>query len=129
VHGCVGTDAHRDPLRVARVIAELGCDTIGLQEAFGVAEIAEALGMEMIAGPDHRWHNRHVGNALLTRRRVLAVRHHEFGLPNCEPRTAIDVDLEVGGKALRDRHAPRRAARRAPLPGEEAAAAHQADAP
>src|SRR3954467_13216926 len=101
VHGCVGTDGRRDPLRIAQVIAELGCDTIGLQEAFGVADIARALGMEMIAGPDHRWHNRHVGNALLTRRKVLGVRHHEFGLPNWGPRPAIDVDLEVGGKPLR----------------------------
>ena len=101
VHGCVGSDGKRDPRRVAQVIAELGCDTVGLQEVYGLEEIAGLLGMRAIAGPDHRWHDRHVGNALLTRRKVLAVRHHEFGLPNCEPRTAIDVDLEVGGKALR----------------------------
>ncbi len=101
VHGCVGTDSRRDPARVAEVIEELGCDTIGLQEAYGVAEIAKRLGMEVVAGPDHRWHDRHVGNALLTRRRLLAVRHHDFGLPRREPRTAIDVDLEVGGRPLR----------------------------
>src|SRR6185369_2506767 len=96
-----GADGRRDVARVAGVIAELGCDTVGLQEAFGVQEIAASLKMQIVAGPDHRWHDRHVGNALLTRRKVLAVRHHEFGLPNCEPRTAIDVDLEVGGAPLR----------------------------
>jgi endonuclease/exonuclease/phosphatase family metal-dependent hydrolase len=101
VHGCVGGDGRRDPARVAAVIAELGCDTVGIQEAYGVSSISDRLGMEMIAGPDHRWHDRHVGNALLTRRKVLAVRHHEFGLPGREPRTAIDVDLEVGGAPLR----------------------------
>jgi len=67
----------------------------------GLDEINTLLGMQVIAGPDHRWHDRHVGNALLTRRKVLAVRHHEFGLPGREPRTAIDVDLEVGGAPLR----------------------------
>ncbi len=101
VHGCVGRDGRRDPARVAAVIAELGCDTVGLQEAFRVEELCERTGMRAIAGPDHRWHDRHVGNALLTRRKVLAVRHHEFGLPGREPRTAIDVDLEVGGAPLR----------------------------
>ena len=101
VHGCVGADGRRDPGRVARVIAELGCDTVGLQEVQGLEAIAGALAMQVVAGPDHRWHDRHVGNALLTRRKVLAVRHHEFGLPGCEPRTAIDVDLEVGGAPLR----------------------------
>jgi endonuclease/exonuclease/phosphatase family metal-dependent hydrolase len=101
LHGCVGTDGVRDPLRVAKVIAELGCDTVGVQEAYGLEEMNRSLNMQVIAGPDHCWHDRHVGNALLTRRKVLAVRHHDFGLPNCEPRTAIDVDLEVGGKPLR----------------------------
>ncbi|MBV8032171.1 MAG: endonuclease/exonuclease/phosphatase family protein [Betaproteobacteria bacterium] len=101
VHGCVGADGRRDPARIAAVIAELGCDTIGVQEAYAAESVAAALGMRVIAGPDHAWHDRHVGNALLTRREVLAVRHHDFGLPGREPRTAIDAELLVGGRPLR----------------------------
>ena len=101
VHGAVGSDGRRDVERIARVIVELGCDTVGLQETYGSALIGERLGMHVIASPDHCWHDRHVGNALLTRRKVLAVRHHDVRLPGCEPRTAIDVDIEVGGRPLR----------------------------
>lgn len=101
VHGCVGGDGEHDPARIADVIAELGCDTVGLQEVHGADVLQGSLRMELIAGTPHTWHDRHVGNALLTRRKVLAVRHHEFGLPGCEPRSAIDADIEVGGQPLR----------------------------
>ena len=101
VHGCVGGDGLHDPGRVAEVIAELGCDTVGLQEVHGIETLRARLRMQVIAGAPHTWHDRHVGNALLTRRKVLAVRHHEFGLPGCEPRSAIDADIEVGGQPLR----------------------------
>jgi len=101
VHGCVGTDGKEDAARVAAVIAELGCDTVGLQEVHKLDAIKNMVGMEAIEGTPHTWHDRHVGNALLTRRKVLAVRHHDFGLPRCEPRTAIDADLEVDGAKVR----------------------------
>jgi endonuclease/exonuclease/phosphatase family metal-dependent hydrolase len=101
VHGCVGCDGREDAARIAAVIGELGCDTVGLQEVHRLGELKANLGMEVIAGNPHTWHDRHVGNALLTRRKVLAVRHHDFGLPGCEPRTAIDADLEVAGEKLR----------------------------
>ncbi len=101
LHGCVGHDGARDARRIAGVIAELGCDTIGLQEAFGLDSLQERLGMAAVAGPDHLWHDRHVGNALLTRRKVLAVRHHDYSFPRHEPRTALDVDLDVDGETVR----------------------------
>ena len=101
VHGCVGADGRSDPARVAAVINELGCDTVGLQEVARLSEIARLSGLQAVEGRPHMWHDRHVGNALLTRRRVLAVRHHEFGLPRCEPRAALDADLEVPGGRLR----------------------------
>ena len=101
VHGCVGADGRADPARIGAVINELACDTVGLQEVACLSEIARASGLEAVEGRPHLWHDRHVGNALLTRRRVLAVRHHEFGLPRCEPRAALDVDLEVRGGRLR----------------------------
>jgi endonuclease/exonuclease/phosphatase family metal-dependent hydrolase len=101
VHGCVGADGREDVARVAAVIEELGCDTVGLQEVHKLAILKDMLKMEAIEGAPHTWHKRHVGNALLTRRKVLAVRHHQFGLPRCEPRTAIDADLEVEGGKVR----------------------------
>jgi endonuclease/exonuclease/phosphatase family metal-dependent hydrolase len=68
LHGCVGRDGARDAQRIAGVIAELDCDTVGLQEVFGLDSLREQLNMTAIAGPHHMWHQRHVGNALLTRR-------------------------------------------------------------
>jgi endonuclease/exonuclease/phosphatase family metal-dependent hydrolase len=101
LHGCVGRDGARDAQRIAGVIAELDCDTVGLQEVFGLDSLREQLNMTAIAGPHHMWHQRHVGNALLTRRKVLAVRNHDYGFPRHEPRTALDVDLDVDGETVR----------------------------
>ncbi|TAK87128.1 MAG: hypothetical protein EPO20_04795 [Betaproteobacteria bacterium] len=101
LHGCVGRDGDRDAARIAAVIAETGCDTIGLQEVYGLDSLREKLNMMALAGPHHLWHDRHVGNALLTRRRVIAVRNHDYTWPDHEPRTALDVDLEVDGQTVR----------------------------
>jgi endonuclease/exonuclease/phosphatase family metal-dependent hydrolase len=101
LHGCVGRDGARDAQRIAGVIAELGCDTIGLQEVFGLDSLQKKLNVTAIAGPHHMWHERHVGNALLTRRKVLAVRNHDYTWPRHEPRTALDVDLDVDGQTVR----------------------------
>jgi endonuclease/exonuclease/phosphatase family metal-dependent hydrolase len=101
LHGCVGYDGRRDPQRIASVISELACDTVGLQEVYGLEDIACALGMRAVAGPPCVYHGRHVGNALLTRRPVLAFRHYDYSWPNCEPRSLLDVELEVEGAPLR----------------------------
>src|SRR5262249_17976334 len=101
VHGCVGRGNVRDVERIASVIRELGCDTVGLQEVFDIESISRLTGMHAVAGTPHRWHDRHVGNALLTRRKVLAVRHHDWTWTGHEPRAALDVDLEVHGKTVR----------------------------
>ncbi|HEY6821369.1 MAG TPA: endonuclease/exonuclease/phosphatase family protein [Burkholderiales bacterium] len=101
LHGCVGSDGRRDDERIARVIGELCCDTIGLQEVHGLDALARATGLQAIAGPQYVWHGRHLGNAILTRRPVLAVRQHDYSWPGGEPRTALDVDLDVGGAPVR----------------------------
>lgn len=101
VHGCVGGDGVADAARVGAVISELGCDTVGLQEVSYLGTLAASSGLVAVEGRPHLWHDRHVGNALLTCRPVLAVRHHEFGLPGCEPRAALDVDLDVDGTKVR----------------------------
>jgi endonuclease/exonuclease/phosphatase family metal-dependent hydrolase len=101
VHGCVGCDRRSDPARVADVILETGCDTIGLQEVHHAAILAKRTGLHLVEGVPHMWHDRHVGNALLTRRPILDVRHHEYGWEGAEPRSALDVELEVNGDAVR----------------------------
>lgn len=101
VHGCVGSDGGRDPGRIAAVILETGCDTVGLQEVHHAEMLAARTGLTLIEGRPHMWHERHVGNALLTRRPVIDVRHHEYGWEGCEPRGALDVELDVDGDAVR----------------------------
>jgi endonuclease/exonuclease/phosphatase family metal-dependent hydrolase len=101
VHGCVGGNNVRDVARIAQVITELGCDTVGLQEVYGLEAIEARLSMQLIAGKPHTWHERHVGNALLTTRKVLDVRHHDWSWPGHEPRAALDVELDVDGDPVR----------------------------
>jgi endonuclease/exonuclease/phosphatase family metal-dependent hydrolase len=101
VHGCIGCGNVRDVERIAAVIQELGCDTVGLQEVFGLDLLKEKLNMQVIEGAPHKWHDRHVGNALLTTRKVLAVRHHDWSWAGHEPRAALDADLEVDGETVR----------------------------
>jgi endonuclease/exonuclease/phosphatase family metal-dependent hydrolase len=101
VHGCVGRGNVRDVGRVAAVIGELGCDTVGLQEVFHAESLSEQTNLELVSGAPHMWHDRHVGNALLTSRPVLAVRHHDWSWPGHEPRAALDVDLAAGGETVR----------------------------
>lgn len=111
IHQCVGMDGRRDPGRVADVLRELEADIIGLQEVDarpGLARdsvqmdyLAHTLNLRAIAGPTILRHDGHYGNALLTRRPVLGVRHHDLTVYRREPRAAIDVDLDVDGVPVR----------------------------
>ena len=102
VHGCIGTDGSKDASRVAQVITELECDTVGLQEVdYRLDYIASRVGMQAIAGITLVRHDGPFGNALLTTRKVLDVRRLELGYGRREPRNALDVDLEVCGERLR----------------------------
>jgi endonuclease/exonuclease/phosphatase family metal-dependent hydrolase len=102
VHGCRGTDGRKDAARIVRVIEELGCDTIGLQEVdYRLDYIGKKLGMQAIPGLTLARHDGPFGNALLTRRKVLDVRRLGFTYSGREPRNALDVDLEVNGETVR----------------------------
>jgi endonuclease/exonuclease/phosphatase family metal-dependent hydrolase len=102
VHSCVGTDRRKDAARIAEVIAEMQCDTVGLQEVdYRLDYIAMRLGMQAVPGLTLLRHDGPFGNALLTRRRILDVRRLAFGYGRREPRNALDVDLDVGGRPLR----------------------------
>lgn len=102
VHGCVGTDGRKDAARIAAVIRELDCDTVGLQEVdYRLDYIAGRLDMQVVPGLTLVRHDGPFGNALLTRRKVLDVRRLELGYGRREPRNALDVDLDVCGEKLR----------------------------
>jgi endonuclease/exonuclease/phosphatase family metal-dependent hydrolase len=102
VHGCRGADGRRDPARIAAVIEETGCDTIGLQEAdYDLEAIAGRTRMRAVEGLTLLRHDGHFGNALLTRRKVLEVRRLGFAYSRREPRNALDVDIAVEGEKVR----------------------------
>jgi endonuclease/exonuclease/phosphatase family metal-dependent hydrolase len=111
VHQCVGLDRRRDASRIAAVIRALDCDAIGLQEvdsragphadSMQLEYLAETTGMQALAGSTMLRHDGDYGNALLTRRPVLAVRRHDISFASREPRGALDVDLDVDGHRVR----------------------------
>ena len=111
VHGCRGSDERADARRIAAVIAEMGCDTVGLQEVNSrtgtgidlpqLDVLEHETGMHAIPGLTIVHHDGHYGNALLTRRKVLAVLRHDLSYRRLEPRGALDVELDVDGLAVR----------------------------
>ncbi len=111
IHACVGRDRRRDPRRVAEVLRELDGDVVGLQEvdarpgpgteSMQMHYLANALGLEAVAGPTITRHDGHYGNALLTRRPLKAVRHVDLTVYRREPRGAIDAELDVDGVPVR----------------------------
>jgi endonuclease/exonuclease/phosphatase family metal-dependent hydrolase len=111
IHKCVGTDGRCDVKRVADVILEMGCDTVGLQEVDSrpgehsdsrqLEFLAQATGMQGVAAATIIHHDRSYGNALLTRRKILDVRRHDLSYWRFEPRGALEVDLDVAGTCVR----------------------------
>lgn len=111
IHQCRGMDGRRDAGRIASVIRDLDCDAIGLQEvdsragphaeSMQLEYLARATGMEALAGSTILRHDGDYGNALLTRRPVLAIRRHNISFASREPRGALDVDLDVDGHRVR----------------------------
>lgn len=111
IHRCVGVDGRYDPLRIARVIQELGADVVGLQEVHSrVSEdrqahqldfLAAATGLRAIAGPTLYRPDGHYGNALLTNATILVVRPFDLSIPGREPRGGIDAEIDIAGENLR----------------------------
>jgi endonuclease/exonuclease/phosphatase family metal-dependent hydrolase len=113
IHGCVGLDKRYDVERIAGVIRELGCDTVGLQEVDGrpgvqsasmqLQNLADSTGMTPISVSTHTVTPPRIRktNALLTYREVRSVRTYDLTFGNHEPRSALDVELLVEGQAVR----------------------------
>jgi endonuclease/exonuclease/phosphatase family metal-dependent hydrolase len=112
VHSCVGVDMQCDVARVAEVIRELECDTVGLQEVIGrhgekrcdpnqLDELAQYTSMTPLAGATILRDDGHYGNAILTRRPIVRSCTHDLSFRHYEPRGAIEADLDVDGKVVR----------------------------
>lgn len=97
--------------RVADVIRELNVDVIGLQEvdsrhgesieAMQMDYLSRATGLRAVAGPAIKAEDRHYGNLLLTRHPIIAVRRIDLSVEGCEPRGALDVDIEIRHRLVR----------------------------
>lgn len=111
IHQCVGTDGRRDAERVAAVIHEIQADIIGLQEvdfnprgekqSHQLDYLAEATGMNAIAGRTILRVDAEFGNALLTRWEIQKARFHDVSVPRRQPRGVIDADISIQGKLVR----------------------------
>ena len=111
IHECVGSDRCRNPARIAEVIKQSGAQIIGLQEvrsdSCGIDELhqmnylAAATGFKAIPGPAVERSNGHFGNVLLTSYKIRHVRNLNLTYRRCEPRGAIDADLEIDGEIVR----------------------------
>jgi endonuclease/exonuclease/phosphatase family metal-dependent hydrolase len=109
VHQCVGRDGRRDAQRVAAVLDEIDADVLALQELQWdpkealhlLADFAEQLGYQPVAGPTLLQARGHYGNALLTRLPVLHEDLLDLSVNGHEPRGAIDVVLDANGQRVR----------------------------
>jgi endonuclease/exonuclease/phosphatase family metal-dependent hydrolase len=99
IHGCVGTDLMRNPLRVARKITSLDVDIIGLQEVIALDEIASHTTLHAVHGPTAAV-CRHHGNAILTRHPVKDVFRYDVSVERHEPRGLLAVTHEIFGRSV-----------------------------
>ncbi|WP_029066049.1 endonuclease/exonuclease/phosphatase family protein [Labrenzia sp. DG1229] len=111
IQKAIGLDARRRPDRTLKVIQELNCDVLALQEAdkrFGPRE--STLNRDTILSEtDYRpvpfakgekslgWH----GNAILVRKSIGVLDFRRLDLPTLEPRGAVAADLEIDGIKIR----------------------------
>jgi endonuclease/exonuclease/phosphatase family metal-dependent hydrolase len=107
-HGGIGRDGHFVPKRIAGVLRELNADVIALQEVENRATGFDMLNylkqetqFEAIAGPTLLRNGADYGNGLLTRFRVISVQRIDLCVDRCEPRGALDVELDCSGTPMR----------------------------
>jgi len=101
VHGCLGTDGHTSPGRIARILEPLHADVIALQELDSgrrrsggtdqLAVIAEALGMKARFFPTVKYSDGCYGHGVLSRSPIELIRHERLPAADrgvSEPRAA-----------------------------------------
>ena len=104
-------DGKRSPARIADVLRELNCDIYALQEvdnqpgeheeSMQLEYLSKALEIAAVPGLRIVRHTGEYGNAILTRLPIIHVRRHDLSYSRAEPRGAIDVELDLGGRHLR----------------------------
>jgi endonuclease/exonuclease/phosphatase family metal-dependent hydrolase len=107
-HGGVGRDRRFAPERITEVIREMKADVVALQEvqngATGfdmLAFLQQETGFQAISGLTFKRKGADYGNGLLTRFRVLSTQRIDLCVARCEPRGALDVELDCGGTPMR----------------------------
>jgi endonuclease/exonuclease/phosphatase family metal-dependent hydrolase len=109
IHRGIGLDRKRDLDRIARVIAEISPDVVGLQEVVsenGVAHadqavyLGAALGMQVVMGETRPFGSGTYGNAVLTRLPVLSSVRCDLSCNGREPRGCLRVDLDLDHTAV-----------------------------
>jgi endonuclease/exonuclease/phosphatase family metal-dependent hydrolase len=111
LHSCVGLDGRRSPARIAEALRELDCDVYALQEvdnqpgeheeSMQLEYLARAMNMTAVPGLRIVRHTGEYGNAILTRLPIKDIRRHDLSYSWCEPRGAIDIELDLYGQPLR----------------------------
>jgi endonuclease/exonuclease/phosphatase family metal-dependent hydrolase len=111
LHSCVGLDRRCSPARIAEVLRELNCDIYALQEvdnqpgdheeSMQLDYLARSLNMTAVPGLRIVRHTGEYGNAILTRLPIKEVRRHDLSYSWCEPRGAIDIEVDVYGQPMR----------------------------
>jgi endonuclease/exonuclease/phosphatase family metal-dependent hydrolase len=111
IHRCIGTDGERDPQRIAQVLCDLEPDIVALQEVDTSLDtrtylgqlhtLARSTGLDPIAGPTLERDDGFYGNAMLARFPVIDQRRCDLSVEGFEPRGALDVEFDVGGRTLR----------------------------
>jgi endonuclease/exonuclease/phosphatase family metal-dependent hydrolase len=106
IHRCVGVDRRLNMSRIVDVLKEMNADVVGIQEidSHSIYEeghqlnfIARETHYHVVAGPTMFRSDREYGNALLTRYPIKVLRRMDLTIGESEPRSAIDVDLDVDG--------------------------------
>jgi len=108
VHRAIGSDGRADPARILAVLREIDADVYALQEveahddgADMLAWLGRELGVHAVPGTTLKRKDGHFGNGLLTRCPVRGKRITDLSWRGREPRGAIAIDLDCGGKDLR----------------------------
>lgn len=110
IHRCIGTDSIYRPSRIVRVLRELDADVVGLQEVDAhrmhreghqLDYIATETGYQTVVGSTMWREEAEYGNALLSRYPIFRSRKYDLTVPGCEPRGAVEIDIEVRGHAIR----------------------------
>ncbi|HVF16566.1 MAG TPA: endonuclease/exonuclease/phosphatase family protein [Steroidobacteraceae bacterium] len=111
LHSCVGLDGRRSPARIADALRELDCDIYALQEvdnqpgehdeSMQLEYLSRAMNMTAVPGLRIVRHTGEYGNAILTRLPIKDIRRHDLSYSWCEPRGAIDIELDLHGQPLR----------------------------